>query len=299
MASVPSHSISHPPSPSSSSSCCPPSCPSCSVPLIRRAWDRCTSSTYGVKFSCIVIMLECAFIALTGRGVISILQAIVGVIFAIEGFWGAVRFDRPSIKRFLIFLVCDFLAGIAIAILDLETVDAYCDTADSSSDESNCRTKYHVYAIVLLCINAASIPVFFFITTLFYLKLLSVHQAQRERGLHPGSTGFGGVGGAAGGSAVWPAGHRSRAGKYGGIGFHYAEGDLLGADEEEEEEGYAGTLVQGDVDQAKQVQVRAELAVMRGDEEEISDLQARGSVLVRESDEEEDDIVDHRLPDKG
>jgi hypothetical protein len=247
-----------------------------------------------VKFSCIVIMLECAFIALTGRGVISILQAIFGVIFAIEGFWGAVRFDRPSIKRFLIFLVCDWLCGIAIAILDLETVDAYCDTADSSSDESSCRTKYHSYAIVLLCLNAASIPVFFFITTLFYLKLLSVHQAQRQRGLHAGAAGAGGAGG-----AVWPAGHRPAMGKDGGVGFHYAEGDLLGSDEEEEEEGYAGTIIQRDVDRAKQEQIRAELAVMRGDEEEISEMERRGSVLVRESDEDEDDIIDNRLPDKG
>jgi len=255
-------------------------CPSCSnlcpacyhrdcVPRARRIWDRCTSSTYGVKFCSIVIMLKCAFIALTGRGVTSILQAIVGLIFAIEGFWGAVRFDRPSIKRFLIFIVCDFATGLTFSILNLETVNSYCSTADPS-DNATCVTTATLYAYILLSLSVGVLPVFFIISTLFYLQLLAVHESQLERGKlssklssfpflsrvpsdyddDDDEIGVGGVGGI-GGTGV------------GGIG---GGGTGMGGG------GYIGTLIKGDVDEEKQQQVRMELAHIRGDEAEVKEM---------------------------
>ena len=262
------------PLPASSSSRCP-SCPSyrSCVPLTRRYWDHCTSSTYGVKFCSICVMLECAYIALTGRGVISILQAIIGVIFAVEGFWGAVRFDRPSIKRFLIFLFFDFLAGIAVGVLDLETVNEYCATASDQNSVDDCTHTYSLYAYILIGLKAITIPMFFLVSTLFYLKLLSVHQAQRER-----------LGTAAGRGAM----HR-KVGKEGRSYPLYYQGELMAGDDigDEEEAGYPGTLIQGDHDERKQVQIRTELALMRGDDEEVSQLDDRGSVVIRDSDDDE------------
>ena len=98
------------------------------------------SETYSIQATCIIIMLECAFIALTGRGVISILQAIICLIFAIEGFWGAIQFDAPSIRRYLIFLCVDFVAALAVGIIDLQTVGTYCATADDA-DYDNCSVN--------------------------------------------------------------------------------------------------------------------------------------------------------------
>jgi len=38
-------------------------------------------------------------IAITGRGVINILQGIIGVVFAMEGFWGAVKYEIHTVKQ--------------------------------------------------------------------------------------------------------------------------------------------------------------------------------------------------------
>jgi hypothetical protein len=94
--------------------------------------------------------LKCAFVALTGRGVVSIIQAIGGVIFSIEGFWGAVKYDAATMKRFLIFLVCYFLVSIAIAIINLETLVDYCSTAISDEDEMSCHATAKLYSYLLL-----------------------------------------------------------------------------------------------------------------------------------------------------
>ena len=217
-------------------------------------------------------MFECAYIAITGRGVISILQAIVGVIFSIEGYWGAVRFDRPSIKRFLIFLLCFFAAGIVVGIIDWTTITEYCSTASNSSDQDNCTHTYRLYAIVLIIITAATLPVFFLISTLFYLKLLTVHSAQRRRGHHT----------IAGGPAGQRGGEAELLGYYKGSDedddLLYWEGQMFDSDDEEEV-AYAGR----ELDEAKGEQVKAELALQRGDSEELHMLERRGSVVVRDS----------------
>ena len=260
-----------PPPPASASSrplCCPAGCPS-----TRRYWDRCTSSTLGVKFCSVLIIVECGYIAITGRGVISILQAIVGVIFSIEGYWGAVRFDRPSIKRFLIFLLCFFTAGIAVGIADSTTITEYCSTAEDDSQQDDCTHTYRTYAIVLIIITAATLPLFFLITTLFYLKLLSVHSAQRRRAHHTLGAGQKGGGGVAGGAGLQ--------------GYYVAEDDddllywegQMFDSEDEEEVAYAGA----ELEEAKAEQFRVELAVLNGDKEELRRHERRGSVLIRES----------------
>ena len=78
------------------------------------------------------------------------IQAIGGVIFSIEGFWGAVKYDPPTIKRFLIFLICYFLVSTAIAVINLETLHAYCSTAVNDDDEASCLRTAKLYSYLLL-----------------------------------------------------------------------------------------------------------------------------------------------------
>jgi hypothetical protein len=56
-------------------------------------------NSLGVKISTAVLMLTSVFFFVTGRGVINILQGIVGCTVAIEGFWGAVNYSKPVIVR--------------------------------------------------------------------------------------------------------------------------------------------------------------------------------------------------------
>lgn len=98
----------------------------------------------------VFLQLKCSFVALTGRGVISLIQAVAGVIFSIEGFWGAVKFDAPTTKRFLIFLVVYFFVSITIAIINLETLNDYCSTAVSESDAQSCFDTARLYSYLLL-----------------------------------------------------------------------------------------------------------------------------------------------------
>ena len=37
--------------------------------------------------------------ALTGRGLFGLLQGVIGIIFSIEGFYGAEKFDRQTLRR--------------------------------------------------------------------------------------------------------------------------------------------------------------------------------------------------------
>jgi len=219
-------------------------------------------------------MLECAYIAITGRGVISILQAIVGVIFAIEGYWGAVRFDRPSIKRFLIFLICFFAAGLVVGIIDTTTITEYCSTA-ADGDSDSCTHTYQLYAIILIIITASTLPIFFLISTLFYLKLLSVHSAQRRRGHHTqlaAAAAAAGLGG--GGYEAALRGYKADEDE----DVLYWEGQMFDSDDEEEV-AYGGR----ELEEAKADQLKVELAVKRGDKEELQAMERRGSVVVRDS----------------
>lgn len=127
------------------------------------------------------VQLKCLFVALTGRGVISIIQAIVGVIFSIEGFWGAVKYDGPSVKRFLIFLSFYFLVSTAISIIDLETIDEYCSTALDDADRKECVNSTEVYSYLLLAASLSVVPLVMAISIVFYLAIQSSDNLPRRR----------------------------------------------------------------------------------------------------------------------
>ncbi len=143
-------------------------------PRARFACLRFLESNLCVRICCVVLMCECAFIALTGRGVISIIHSIVGVIFSIEGFWGAVKFDRSTTKRFLVFLVFFFVVSLALAVIHLQTMDSFCSTATDESDLANCQSIGSLYAYLLLACTLGIVPIVIAVTAVFYLKILSL-----------------------------------------------------------------------------------------------------------------------------
>lgn len=128
-------------------------------------------NNWTIRCCCVLLMIKCAFVALTGRGVVSIIQAIVGVIFSIEGFWGAVKFDAATLKRFLIFLVGYFFVSVGIAVIDIQTLDAYCATAIDPGDLRKCEEQTRLYAYLLLAASLFVVPLIFSVGVIFYLNI--------------------------------------------------------------------------------------------------------------------------------
>ena len=117
---------------------------------------------------------------MTGRGVVSLIQAIGGVIFCIEGFWGAVKFDAATVKRFLAFLVGYFFVSVGISVIDIQTISDYCSTAVDDADKSKCLDTATLYSYLLLGFSLALVPAIFAVTVVFYLSI-PAHGLPRRR----------------------------------------------------------------------------------------------------------------------
>jgi len=142
----------------------------------RREWERLRvkfhlHNNFTIRTCCVVLMLKCAFVALTGRGVVSIIQAIVGVIFSIEGFWGAVKYDAATVKRFLVFLVGYFFVSLGISIIDIQTITDYCSTALDDQDHDTCLHQSTIYSYTLLAASIVVVPGIFALGVVFYLSI--------------------------------------------------------------------------------------------------------------------------------
>jgi len=136
-------------------------------------------------------MFKCAFVALTGRGVVSIIQAIVGVIFSIEGFWGAVKFDAATVRRFLAFVVVYFVVSVTVSIVNLRTIDTYCSTAFDEEDRMTCEDTALTYSYVLLGASLGLVPLIFGVSVVFYL---SIQASEHLYGLAGGGGATGNAG---------------------------------------------------------------------------------------------------------
>jgi hypothetical protein len=123
---------------------------------------------------------------LTGRGVVSIIQAIVGLIFSIEGFWGAVKYDSATVKRFLAFLVGYFFVSVGISIIDIQTIHDYCSTAVDDADKKKCTDTATIYSYLLLGTSLGVVPAVFAVTVVFYLSI-PAHGFPRRRNSHNSS----------------------------------------------------------------------------------------------------------------
>lgn len=62
------------------------------------------------KATCAIVMLGSATTLLFGRGVVAIVQGVVGVLFALEGYYGARKVSRRIIGFFLLYLALNTVA---------------------------------------------------------------------------------------------------------------------------------------------------------------------------------------------
>jgi len=104
-------------------------------------------------------MIESAFLMFTGRGVIAILQGIIGLIYFIEGFWAAVKGDAREMKKFIVFIGFFSITSIAMSIINLETIDYYCSTAIADV-YAKCEYGAKAYGYIQLIVGVFGAPVF-------------------------------------------------------------------------------------------------------------------------------------------
>lgn len=60
---------------------------------------RCLPSNDPLKTLCLLYLIGSIVITVTGRGVVFVLQGIIGAIFSIEGYHGVANYDKHSIQR--------------------------------------------------------------------------------------------------------------------------------------------------------------------------------------------------------
>lgn len=124
-----------------------------------------------VRFICVLLMIQCTFVTFTGRGIIAIIQGIVGVIFSIEGFWGAVKVDQLIMRRFLFFLFFYLCLSIVIGIINLRTLDDYCRTAQPR-EKKHCEEVALIYGYLNLLSGCVIEPIYFVVVGLFYKSIV-------------------------------------------------------------------------------------------------------------------------------
>ena len=124
------------------------------------------------RIICIGLLVFCAFVCFTGRGVVSIVQGVVGVIFAVEGFWACVKCDLPAVKKFMAFLPIYNAICIAVSVANLFTVNTYCSAAITASDSDTCHDQAMLYAYVTLGLSLGALPGMFAVIWWFH-RLLS------------------------------------------------------------------------------------------------------------------------------
>jgi len=120
-----------------------------------------------------IMMIASGLIAITGRGLLSVLQGVFGIIFAIEGLTGFTTLRLDVVKRFRVMLFFYLCATVAIGIVNLLTIDQYCGNAEADEVES-CKTQAQISAYILLGIVPPTLVVFF----CFVLRYIG----QRDRG---------------------------------------------------------------------------------------------------------------------
>jgi len=122
------------------------------------------------------MMISSGLIALTGRGLLSILQGIFGVIFAVEGLTGFTTLRLDVVKRFRVFLFLFLIASVCIGVLNLATIDQYCETAE---DQERCQNQAYLAAYILLAIGLPALVIFF----CFLLRYIGQRDRQEQEAI--------------------------------------------------------------------------------------------------------------------
>jgi hypothetical protein len=124
-----------------------------------------------IKAICVVLMGSSGLICVVGHGAISILLGVTGVVFAIEGFWGAVKYDVVALQRFLRFLGVFILISLCVGIISLRTIGEYCVTA-AAIDVESCESTARFYGWSLIVGGGLVIVPGFAVTTFFFVRHL-------------------------------------------------------------------------------------------------------------------------------
>lgn len=83
---------------------------------------------------------------MTGRGIISILQGIVGVMYFLEGFWAVVKKDADMLFRFVVFLMIFGLLCVFMASMHFITREQFCQTAQNEAELATCEKNVFLSA---------------------------------------------------------------------------------------------------------------------------------------------------------
>jgi len=122
-------------------------------------WISCcprTTSQKGAWFQifCIIMMIASGLITLTGRGMLSVLQGICGVVFALEGVTGFTTLRIETIINFRRLLLFYLLLTVSVGIANLLTIDTYCETAEN---QERCHQQATVSAYIVLGDNYSNV----------------------------------------------------------------------------------------------------------------------------------------------
>ncbi|GAB5362885.1 hypothetical protein AAMO2058_000836900 [Amorphochlora amoebiformis] len=126
-------------------------------------WISCCPETtrdkaYWFQVFCVIMLIASCLITLTGRGLLSVIQGVLGMIFAVEGLTGFTTLRLDVVKRFRVLLFLYLVASICIGIINLLSIDQYCETAE---DINRCRTQAEISAYILLGVGLPTLVLFF------------------------------------------------------------------------------------------------------------------------------------------
>lgn len=112
-----------------------------------------------MKVCMAIVTLIGIYYTITGRGAIAIVQGVCGILFAIEGFWMITTRHVQGIKRTVIFLLAFSFTSLVISIVDLLTINIYCDTVkDDPQVLEECEEGAKIAGYVCLCFSILILP---------------------------------------------------------------------------------------------------------------------------------------------
>ena len=145
-----------------------------------------------VSWACALnVLCSAAVMLLVNIGVLSVVQATLGLIAALEGRNAVMRRSSSRLRRFLKWLVFNAAASIVIAIGSFANwYDSHCDDAQrmdgsSSTEKASCKSKAHEssrkYAIVELVWAAVAVVTAFLVCRL----LMRLQQLKTQAAVGP------------------------------------------------------------------------------------------------------------------
>eukprot|EP00455_Lapot_gusevi_P042753 TRINITY_DN5121_c0_g1_i10.p1 TRINITY_DN5121_c0_g1~~TRINITY_DN5121_c0_g1_i10.p1 ORF type:complete len:185 (-),score=8.35 TRINITY_DN5121_c0_g1_i10:106-660(-) len=152
-----------------------------------------------VKILSLLLMTGSAMLSIIGPGIIALLHGIVGIIFGIEGFYGAAKYDSKTIFRsgksddtsvitasfliagvwlqVLVFLAGSIIVSFFIGVLTLNSINQFCISA---KDRLKCESSTEFIATIYLAGGVGFTLSFAIIVFIFYRALVQVEKARDE-----------------------------------------------------------------------------------------------------------------------